>query len=136
MQRALSAFLFLRFYNCGIAVPEAYGLLDAPPNERVRRSLVLVTKVLTTVTSGARFGEKEAFMAQFNDLVDTTQKPLASFYEGVCTRNTSVVSEEDRESRNYVDTPADTYSKSLAVIAATPQVSSASSPSSPNDDDV
>ena len=130
VQRALSAFLFLRFYNCGIAVPEAYGLLDAPPNERVRRSLVLVTKVLTTVTSGAHFGEKEAFMAQFNDLVDTTQKPLAVFYEGVCTRDAAMVSEEDRQSRNYVDTPPDTYSRSLAVIAATPQVSSAPPPSS------
>ena len=125
VQRALSAFLFLRFYNCGIAVPEAYGLLDAPPNERVRRSLVLVTKILTTVTSGAHFGEKEAFMAQFNDLVDTTQKPLTAFYEGVCKRDAAMVSEEDNQpSRNFVDTPPDTFARSLAVIAATPQVSS------------
>ena len=125
VQRALSAFLFLRFYNCGIAVPEAYGLLDAPPNERVRRSLVLVTKILTTVTSGAHFGEKEAFMAQFNDLVDTTQKPLTAFYEGVCKRDAAMVSEEDNQpSRNFVDTTPDTFSRSLAVIAATPQVSS------------
>jgi len=76
VQYALSAFLFLRFFNCGIAVPESYGILEEPPNARIRRSLVLATKILTTMTSGAHFGDKEEFMTQFNEIIDKNQKEL------------------------------------------------------------
>ena len=68
-----------------VAVPESYGLLEEPPNERIRRSLVLATKILTTMTSGAHFGDKEQFMIQFNELIDKNLKPLAAFYDAVCS---------------------------------------------------
>jgi len=110
IQPALSAFLFLRFFNCGIAVPESYGLLEEPPNERIRRSLVLVTKILTTMTSGAHFGDKEEFMTQFNEIIDKNQKELAAFYESVCT-------ESEEEQGEFVDTPSDIYKNSMNVIS-------------------
>jgi len=113
VQCALSAFLFLRFYNCAIAVPESYGLLDEPPNERVRRSLVLATKVLTTMSSGARFGDKEEFMVQFNDIIDKNQSELVKFYSTVCAG-----SGNSGESTAFADTPSDIYTNSMAVIAA------------------
>jgi len=110
VQSALSAFLFLRFFNCGIAVPESYGLLEEPPNGRIRRSLVLVTKILTTMTSGAHFGDKEEFMTQFNEIIDKNQKELAAFYESVCT-------ESEEEQGEFVDTPSDIYKNSMNVIS-------------------
>ena len=118
VQRALSAFIFLRFYNCAIAVPEAYGLLEEPPNERVRRTLVLATKVLTTLSSGARFGEKEEFMTQFNELVDSSQSALTAFYTTVCTTGATMLAEEERTSRTFVDTPPELYQDSMTVIAS------------------
>ena len=118
VQRALSAFAFMRFYNCGIAVPEAYGLLEEPPNERVRRTLVLATKVLTTMSSGARFGEKEAFMTQFNELVDNNQEALTAFYTTLCTTSATMMAEEERTSRTFVDTPPEIYQDSLILIAS------------------
>jgi len=111
VQNALSAFLFLRFFNCAIAVPESYGLLEEPPNERIRRSLVLATKILTTLTSGAHFGAKEEFMTQFNEIIDKNQKELASFYEIACSESASTVESE------FMDTPSDVYTDSMSVIA-------------------
>jgi len=113
VQSALSAFLFLRFYNCAVAVPEAYGLLEEPPNERVRRSLVLATKILTTMSSGARFGDKEEYMAQFNDIIDKNQKELITFYTTVCSE-----SDGSEEVADFVDTPQKIYSNSISVIAS------------------
>ena len=130
VQRALSAFVFLRFYNCGIAVPEAYGLLEEPPNERVRRTLVLATKVLTTMSSGARFGEKEEFMTQFNDLVDSNQRALAAFYAAVCSSGTALSPEDEKNSRTFVDTPSEIYTNSMAVIASCEEKDTAYSDSS------
>jgi len=115
-QSAMSAFLFLRFYNCAIAIPEAYGLLKEPPNERVRRSLVLVTKVLTTMASGAHFGEKEAYMTQFNDIIDQNQKHLADFYDRAC----SAPSEEGKAVNEDVPIPSKLLSDCLSVIAESP----------------
>jgi len=112
VQYALSAFLFLRFYNCGIAVPESYGLLEETPNERVRRSLVLATKVLTTMSSGARFGDKEEFMIQFNDIIDKNQQDLVTFYSAVCSEEGA-----GGQSSEFVDTPSKIYSNSMSVIA-------------------
>jgi len=125
VRNALSAFLFLRFYNCGIAVPESYGLLPEPPNERVRRSLVLATKVLTTMSSGARFGDKEEFMIQFNDVIDKNQKDLESFYNDVCS------DVEEGEASDFVDTPSKIYANSMALIASNEK--SLSTPSNKQD---
>jgi len=112
VQCALSAFLFLRFFNCGIAVPESYGLLEEPPNERIRRSLVLATKVLTTMTSGAHFGDKEEYMTQFNEIIDKNQKELSSFYEAVCSETSLNAGESE-----FMDTPSSIYASSMTVIA-------------------
>ena len=112
VQCALSAFLFLRFFNCGIAVPESYGLLEEPPNERIRRSLVLATKILTTMTSGAHFGDKEQFMIQFNELIDKNVKPLKAFYDAVCSDSPT-----SSGTSEFMDTPYDIYLNSLNVIA-------------------
>jgi len=112
VQNALSAFLFLRFFNCGIAVPESYGILEEPPNPNIRRSLVLATKILTTMASGAHFGEKEEFMTQFNEIIDKNQKGLLSFYDTVCSETSSHAGPSE-----FMDTPSDIYADSMAVVA-------------------
>lgn len=78
--RALGAFIFLRFFNCAISIPEAYGLIKDAPPESIRRSLVLITKILTTLSAGAHFGDKETFMAQFNELLDNNTAQLTTYY--------------------------------------------------------
>ena len=84
----------------------------------MRRTLVLATKVLTTMSSGARFGEKEEFMTQFNELVDSSQSALTAFFTTVCTTGATMLAEEERTSRTYVDTPPELYQDSMTVIAS------------------
>jgi len=119
-QRAMSAFLFLRFFNCAIAIPEAYGLLKEPPNQRIRRSLVLCTKILTTLASGAHFGDKEVFMTQFNDLIDKNQKALNSFYTKVAEYDAA---EPDAQGKTKEDltVPSKLLDDSLGVLAEASQ---------------
>jgi neurofibromin 1 len=108
--QAIGAFIFLRFFNAAIAVPESYGLVKQAPSEGVRRSLLLVTKIMSTLSSGAHFGEKEAFMTQFNELLDNNRAQLASYYEVVVFLDQEVTA-------NRVPIPRELYDKSLSFIA-------------------
>jgi hypothetical protein len=79
---AVSAFVFLRFINNALSVPESYGLLVSPPPELVRKRLIYVCKVLQTLANGAKFGAKEDFMVHFNSFIENNtekMKRLISF---------------------------------------------------------
>jgi hypothetical protein len=77
---AVGAFIFLRFLNVAISVPESYGLLHEPPSESLRRVLVLTTKLLQLLSTETLPGAKETFMCQFTDLLRNNWVPLGNFY--------------------------------------------------------
>jgi len=77
------------------------------------------------MSSGARFGDKEEFMIQFNDVIDKNQKDLESFYNDVCS------DVEEGEASDFVDTPSKIYANSMALIASNEK--SLSTPSNKQD---
>eukprot|EP01113_Clastostelium_recurvatum_P001763 TRINITY_DN1072_c0_g1_i1.p1 TRINITY_DN1072_c0_g1~~TRINITY_DN1072_c0_g1_i1.p1 ORF type:complete len:1548 (-),score=341.18 TRINITY_DN1072_c0_g1_i1:187-4830(-) len=77
----VGGFFFLRFWNVIILSPENYGLAKSPPSQASRRVLVLITKILQNLANNVVFGEKEQFMVQLNDFIQTNQARLNDFFE-------------------------------------------------------
>eukprot|EP00727_Mastigamoeba_balamuthi_P014347 m51a1_g9537 hypothetical protein (1889) ;mRNA; r:825404-832589 len=108
---SVGAFVFLRLLNVAISVPESYGLLKEPPNEQLRRCLVLVTKVLQCLSTVTLFGEKEKYMTNFNELLQNNFPGLSRFYG-------KIAAEPGRFSEQAVAIPDALYATCLQSIAA------------------
>ena len=76
---ALSGVLFLRFAVPAIVAPAAHGVLPEPPPVAAARSLVLVSKVITSLANGVELGTKEAFLAPLQPLVADNIEAMQSF---------------------------------------------------------
>jgi len=87
VSKAIGAFIFLRFFNTGITVPETYGLMPTPPKQQARRQLILLSKVLQNLANGVKFGNKESFMVKLNGFIEQNQKKLVTFYDQICDEN-------------------------------------------------
>src|SRR5690606_27021230 len=55
----IGGFIFLRFFNPAINVPESYGLTEEPPSKEARRVFVLATKTLQSLANNIPMGAKE-----------------------------------------------------------------------------
>lgn len=68
---AVGGFIFLRFFCPAIVAPESVGLVDSDVviSKDLRRSLVLITKVVQNLANNVLFGAKESFMGGINDLL-------------------------------------------------------------------
>lgn len=87
VSKAIGAFIFLRFFNTGITVPETYGLMPSPPKQNARRQLILLSKVLQNLANGVSFGSKESFMTKLNGFIKANQQKLIAFYDKICDPN-------------------------------------------------
>lgn len=96
---ALGAFMFLRFFNTAVAVPESYGLLKSitflkflaiivlgPPGAQLRRELTLVSKVLQNLSGQVQFGAKENFMKPFNGFIEDNIPVINKFYDDIAVK--------------------------------------------------
>jgi len=80
---AVGGFIFLRFINPAIVSPETVDL-DLPNDNRdIRRSLVLVTKVLQALANNVRFGAKEPGMRQLNGWMDINIFTMTRFLQAI-----------------------------------------------------
>jgi len=82
--KGLGAFVFLRFYNTAITVPETYGLVPRPPSGTARKHLILISKVLQNLANGVQFSSKEAFMIKLNSLITNSQQQYERFLDRLC----------------------------------------------------
>eukprot|EP00004_Rigifila_ramosa_P015884 TRINITY_DN372_c0_g1_i3.p1 TRINITY_DN372_c0_g1~~TRINITY_DN372_c0_g1_i3.p1 ORF type:complete len:2569 (-),score=557.14 TRINITY_DN372_c0_g1_i3:38-7744(-) len=73
---SIGGFMFLRFLNAAILLPESYGLTDSPPPDKARRQLTLVTKVLQNLSNAQLFGKKEEFMVALNPFIEQNQQSV------------------------------------------------------------
>eukprot|EP01103_Thecamoeba_quadrilineata_P003361 TRINITY_DN13151_c0_g1_i1.p1 TRINITY_DN13151_c0_g1~~TRINITY_DN13151_c0_g1_i1.p1 ORF type:complete len:616 (+),score=116.56 TRINITY_DN13151_c0_g1_i1:100-1848(+) len=74
-QTSMGGFFFLRFLCPAIVTPDAFNII-APSalNKGSRRSLILISKVLQSLTNGVPFGDKEDYMVPLNQFIlDNTQ---------------------------------------------------------------
>jgi hypothetical protein len=72
--------------------------------------LLLVTKIMTTLSSGAYFGNKEEFMTQFNELIYSNRAQLFKYYDDLTAADTAIDAKP-------VEIPPALFETSLAVVA-------------------
>jgi len=106
--KGMGAFVFLRFYNTAITVPETYGLLPSAPRPSVRKQLLLVSKVLQNLANGVQFGEKEPNMTCMNEFLTSRTPAYQDFLMRLCD-NSVPLSEP-------VPITDDSYRAALATI--------------------
>ncbi|KAL6076221.1 Ras-GAP domain-containing protein [Balamuthia mandrillaris] len=80
-QHIISNFFFLRFLCPALVSPDAYGLLpsDVTITSKMRRSLVLVSKVMHNLANDVAFGDKEPYMSAMNAFLEKKRKPVQNF---------------------------------------------------------
>ncbi|KAG0047826.1 Ras GTPase activating protein ira2 [Gryganskiella cystojenkinii] len=83
---AVGGFIFLRFLCPAIVAPESDGLLQAPiENAKVRRGLLLITKVIQNLGNNVLFGAKEPFMIVLNDFLAANIHKVTRFLITIST---------------------------------------------------
>lgn len=78
---SVGGFIFLRFFNPAINLPESYGLSREPPSKEARRVFVLITKTLQSLANGIKLGGKEEHMSKLNDFIDENQESINRFFD-------------------------------------------------------
>ncbi|KAG0375555.1 MAG: hypothetical protein J3R72DRAFT_528012 [Linnemannia gamsii] len=83
---AVGGFIFLRFLCPAIVAPESDGLLHAPiENTKVRRGLLLITKVIQNLANNVLFGAKEPFMIVLNTFLTSNIHKVTRFLGNIST---------------------------------------------------
>eukprot|EP01100_Stratorugosa_tubuloviscum_P000492 TRINITY_DN1110_c3_g1_i1.p1 TRINITY_DN1110_c3_g1~~TRINITY_DN1110_c3_g1_i1.p1 ORF type:complete len:490 (+),score=165.12 TRINITY_DN1110_c3_g1_i1:3-1472(+) len=80
----LGGVIFLRYISPCIVAPDSVVPTykdDLVP--KVRRTLVLLTKILQALSNNVMFGEKEPFMVCMNDLLDQNRPKMQKFIEDI-----------------------------------------------------
>ncbi|KAH3757384.1 GTPase activation, GAP [Pelomyxa schiedti] len=108
---SIGSFLFLRFFNPALSVPETYGILSKSPPGEIRRQLIIIAKILQNLANGVQFGAKEPFMVKFNTFLETNTPSLKSFYDEICTKGAE-------EPAKPVPVPPKFFSDSLLVVSS------------------
>ena len=81
----IGGFIFLRFICPSIVAPEAFNLLKKSPPAPVRRTLVLVSKIIQFVANGAKH-VKEKFMSDIALIfTERNSEPVKKFYDRLAT---------------------------------------------------
>jgi len=98
----IGSFLILRFFNPLLLTPESSGLLDGAPDPKVKRTLILVSKILQNVANRHEFSED--FMLPLNPLVREESPNIRNFFFKLCEPPTGdQLSQSSRVSRAFVD---------------------------------
>jgi hypothetical protein len=79
----IAGFLFLRYICPAVVAPDGYKLVSGTVPEKVRRVLVLLSKVLQTIANEREFGDKEAYMMCMNQLCVEYQSMLQYFFNSL-----------------------------------------------------
>lgn len=79
----IGGFFFLRFINPAIVTPKSYMLIDGNPEERPRRTLTLMAKMLQNLANKPQYG-KEPYMAKLNPFVEKNKERINKFMMNLC----------------------------------------------------
>jgi hypothetical protein len=81
----VGSFFFLRIICPALVLPHQYGLLPDPSTgewgQQTGRVLMLVSKVLQSLSNKAEFGAKESFMNKLTEFVETNSSSMHMFVE-------------------------------------------------------
>ncbi|KAH9819427.1 hypothetical protein DFH28DRAFT_1080087 [Melampsora americana] len=94
---SIGGFIFLRFINPAIVSPEVIDL-DLPNDTReIRRSLVMITRVLQALANNIRFGAREPAMKALNPFMAKNIYPMTRFLKDISSVDESLVTDDDTE---------------------------------------
>jgi neurofibromin 1 len=79
----VGAFIFLRFFNPAIVSPDSENLCRNIENPKIRRALLLVTKVIQNLANNVLFGAKEPYMIVLNDFLNDNIVKVTTFLEEI-----------------------------------------------------
>jgi len=83
--QVIGSFFFLRLICPALIQPQKYGLLPDPVEgqwgPKTARVLILVGKVLQSLSNKADFGNKEDFMSKLNEFVATNKTAMVQFVD-------------------------------------------------------
>eukprot|EP00743_Colponemidia_sp_Colp-15_P007776 GILK01008419.1.p1 GENE.GILK01008419.1~~GILK01008419.1.p1 ORF type:complete len:650 (-),score=76.95 GILK01008419.1:122-2020(-) len=96
--RVIGSFIILRFFNAAVVSPEQFGILKDPPTACVRRSLIIISKILQSISNGVEFGNKEPYMSVFNDFVSQNMDRMKTFFTQLSNTDDLDESRIDRSS--------------------------------------
>jgi len=78
----LGSIIFLRYICPAIACPETLGFTEEI-SPKMRRSLILITKLLQSLSNNVQFGEKESYMLCMNQFLENNHKNIFTFYHNI-----------------------------------------------------
>ncbi|CAG8730319.1 10225_t:CDS:10, partial [Racocetra persica] len=79
----VGAFVFLRFFNPAIVSPDNENLCKPIQNVKIRRTLLLITKVIQNLANNVLFGAKEPFMIVLNEFLNDNIVKVTAFLEEI-----------------------------------------------------
>ncbi|CAG8692440.1 10998_t:CDS:2, partial [Acaulospora colombiana] len=79
----VGAFVFLRFFNPAIVAPDSENLCKPIENHKIKRALLLITKVIQNLANNILFGAKEPYMIVLNDFLDANIVKVTTFLEEI-----------------------------------------------------
>eukprot|EP01102_Stenamoeba_stenopodia_P019729 TRINITY_DN751_c0_g1_i2.p1 TRINITY_DN751_c0_g1~~TRINITY_DN751_c0_g1_i2.p1 ORF type:complete len:501 (-),score=90.90 TRINITY_DN751_c0_g1_i2:243-1745(-) len=78
---SVGGFFFLRFICPAIVTPDSFGIISDVVDSNMRRGLILVSKILQSLTNGVLFGEKESYMVPLNDFIKEHTSTIHAFFD-------------------------------------------------------
>ena len=79
----IGGFFFLRFLNPAIVTPKSYMLIEQMPEERPRRTLTLIAKMLQNLANKPSYA-KEPYMAKLQPFVQNNKDRVNKFMLDLC----------------------------------------------------
>ena len=85
----ISAFIFLRFFMPACLNPSIAGIIREPPDERTRRTLLLISKGLQGVSNMSGYGGKEKWILPMGTLSAEYEDRFTAFIDEICDASNS-----------------------------------------------
>jgi len=101
---AIGGLIFLRFICPAITSPSIYGISYDSISDKVKRTLILITKVLQNLANGILFEKKEKFMSGANEFLEKYMDPVGSYFEKIPIRDNEfkVKKEKDTSDVSFI----------------------------------
>ncbi|KAJ3344112.1 Ras GTPase-activating protein 1 [Gonapodya sp. JEL0774] len=81
--RAISAFIFLRFFCAAILSPKLFGLANQHPDPTLGRNLTLIAKIVQNLASLTLFEAKEPHMCDANEFISENMMEMRVFLDKI-----------------------------------------------------
>jgi len=99
----LGALLFLRFICPSLCSPKDMGLVDSDPLPEAQRGLILVAKLLQNLSLNIRFGDKESFMFDMDDFIESNYPAMDKFLNSMGTPSSNSSNADTRITKQQKD---------------------------------